>query len=68
MGASEEVTQDVVHVYWSTYCLHGYHEDCRLTCKICDAPCVCVCHERKDVTIEAPTASARAAVKIPNGT
>ena len=30
--------------YFSTYCQHGDHEDCRLTCKTCSAPCLCSCH------------------------
>jgi DNA-binding XRE family transcriptional regulator len=30
--------------YWSTYCIHLRHPDCRLTCKMCDAPCRCPCH------------------------
>ncbi len=34
--------------YLSTYCLHGNHAACRLTCKICDAPCRCVCHSTED--------------------
>ena len=29
------------HNYISTYCQHGRHDDCRLTCKCCDAPCLC---------------------------
>jgi hypothetical protein len=29
------------HGYMSTYCQHGQHDDCRLTCKCCGAPCVC---------------------------
>jgi hypothetical protein len=29
------------HAYISTYCQHGQHDDCRLTCKCCDAPCLC---------------------------
>lgn len=31
--------------YLSTYCLHDAHDQCRLTCKLCDAPCRCVCHD-----------------------
>lgn len=31
--------------YWSTYCVHHRHSECRLTCKTCDAPCLCVCHK-----------------------
>lgn len=30
--------------YTSTYCLHGNHPSCRLTCKLCQAPCQCRCH------------------------
>lgn len=33
------------HIYLSTYCIHGNHEACRLTCKTCEQPCVCGCHE-----------------------
>lgn len=32
------------HYYVSTYCLHEKHSDCRLKCKICEAPCRCECH------------------------
>lgn len=32
------------HVYESTYCGHGEHDRCRLTCKICKTLCVCLCH------------------------
>lgn len=31
--------------YFSTYCMHGLHDDCRLTCKHCKAPCRCECHK-----------------------
>lgn len=31
--------------YWSTYCMHGLHDACRLTCKTCEAPCRCPCHD-----------------------
>lgn len=31
--------------YWSTYCMHELHDDCRLRCKHCDAHCQCPCHE-----------------------
>jgi hypothetical protein len=37
---------DGQHRYLSTYCLHGDHEACRLTCKLCAAACVCSCHAR----------------------
>lgn len=30
--------------YLSTYCIHGLHADCRLTCKHCQAACLCGCH------------------------
>lgn len=30
--------------YWSTYCIHGNCQDCRLTCKTCQAHCLCPCH------------------------
>ena len=32
--------------YWSTYCIHNKHGDCRLTCKHCERPCLCPCHEK----------------------
>jgi hypothetical protein len=32
------------HEYLSTYCIHGDCTNCRLTCKICKASCVCPCH------------------------
>lgn len=32
------------HLYTSTYCQHAQHSDCRLTCKVCSAPCLCPCH------------------------
>jgi hypothetical protein len=32
------------HKYVSTYCQHDRHGDCRLTCKVCQAPCLCPCH------------------------
>jgi hypothetical protein len=34
-----------LHSYFSTACQHGRHGDCRLTCKWCDEPCRCACHE-----------------------
>lgn len=30
--------------YFSTYCIHGHHDDCRLTCKVCGEQCLCECH------------------------
>lgn len=35
------------HIYVSTYCQHGVHKQCRLECKICQAPCRCTCHDPK---------------------
>jgi hypothetical protein len=32
--------------YYSTYCIHDLHDECRLTCKTCGAPCMCDCHLR----------------------
>lgn len=34
--------------YFSTYCIHGLHGDCRLTCKTCQLPCRCECHAHND--------------------
>lgn len=31
--------------YWSTYCIHHLHADCRLTCKTCHKACLCYCHQ-----------------------
>jgi len=30
----------LLHHYTSTYCIHGYHEHCRKTCKTCGAACL----------------------------
>jgi hypothetical protein len=32
------------HIYFSTYCIHEIHDQCRLTCKICRGYCHCFCH------------------------
>lgn len=53
------------HDYLSTSCWHGQHDRCRAgvafdldgkpfvklpaCCKICQAPCTCVCHTRSEV-------------------
>lgn len=29
------------HVYLSTYCLHGLHDDCKRSCKTCKSKCIC---------------------------
>lgn len=41
---------DDTHHYLSTACHHGLcrQNKCRLTCKYCDAPCMCRCH-REDL-------------------
>lgn len=31
--------------YTSTYCIHGLHGECRVTCKHCPRRCRCRCHE-----------------------
>lgn len=36
----------MTHKYISTYCIHDLCAECRLTCKHCDAPCLCVCHRK----------------------
>ena len=38
------VEDNTVHRYVSTYCLHGHCEECRLTCKFCEASCEHGCH------------------------
>lgn len=30
--------------YTSLDCLHSEHDDCGLTCRLCNAPCQCRCH------------------------
>lgn len=41
-GGTRSVTRRAAHAHYvSTYCIHGNHEACRLTCKTCDAPCRC---------------------------
>ena len=34
--------------YWSTACIHDRHDECRRTCKFCDQPCRCSCHQGTD--------------------
>ncbi len=34
----------MAHVYRSTACQHGLHDQCRHVCKFCDSPCRCDCH------------------------
>ena len=31
--------------YFSTYCIHGLHDRCRVTCKHCERYCRCACHQ-----------------------
>lgn len=44
--------------YLSTYCEHGLGEgrsepsQCRVTCKVCHAPCACSCHGGQQVPFE----------------
>jgi hypothetical protein len=38
------IRPDGTHAYTSTYCAHGDHGACRLTCKTCSAGCGCSCH------------------------
>jgi DNA-binding CsgD family transcriptional regulator len=33
--------------YTSTYCIHGDHSHCRMTCKTCGSQCLCQCHKPK---------------------
>lgn len=33
------------HLYLSTACLHEQHDQCRQTCKFCEAPCICEHHK-----------------------
>lgn len=35
--------------YYSTYCVHGLHDRCRLTCKHCERYCRCNCHRTLSV-------------------
>lgn len=41
-----QIPTDVGHGYLSTGCFHEEHEACRLTCKFCFTPCLCLCHWR----------------------
>jgi hypothetical protein len=34
--------------YYSTYCIHGLHDDCRLICKHCEEQCQCGCHRNME--------------------
>jgi hypothetical protein len=40
--------QAQVSHYVSTYCIHRRHDECRLTCKLCESPCRCDCHPEPD--------------------
>ena len=55
------------HRYESTYCHHEWHSSCRLTCKVCAAPCVCACHARPRTLVEVFEAEARALAGLPGG-
>lgn len=44
---AERVLAGAAH-YFSTYCLHDRHDECRVTCKFCPAPCRCSCHGGAD--------------------
>lgn len=44
LAVEEAMSPLIEHPYTSTYCLHELHDRCRLTCKMCAAPCRCVCH------------------------
>jgi hypothetical protein len=41
------------HLYVSTACRHELHDQCRLTCKWCSAPCMCRCHRGDDPPADA---------------
>jgi hypothetical protein len=32
------------HKYVSTACQHDRHDECRQSCKFCEASCLCDCH------------------------
>ena len=36
-------TPPAIHVYVSTACVHGRHDECCRACKFCDATCACAC-------------------------
>lgn len=44
----------MTHKYLSTACYHGKHTSCRLTCKYCEAPCICECHTVSDPVVVSP--------------
>lgn len=35
---------DKDHEYYGTHCHHKDHELCKVICKTCSSPCVCICH------------------------
>lgn len=47
MDDGKSAIEDGEHFYVSTACLHDRHDDCRLICKWCDAPCNCRCHREE---------------------
>jgi hypothetical protein len=58
----------MIHLYVSTYCQHEQHSDCRLSCKICKAPCLCPCHSQTASRVEpVPVSGLKAGVKLPSG-
>lgn len=44
MQASNHFDTQGNHIYYGTSCLHDDHEACKVICKTCSSPCVCVCH------------------------
>lgn len=42
-GGDPHLAIPTVHRYVSTYCQHAQCGDCRLSCKVCGAPCLCPC-------------------------
>lgn len=43
-----------MHVYVSSACHYGHHEQCRLVCKYCGAPCACDHHFIEGATVSNP--------------
>jgi hypothetical protein len=55
------------HVYFSTYCYHRKHDDCRLVCKDCQNPCICDCHEWPQVPPPLTAEQLATAIPCPGG-
>lgn len=53
--------------YTSTYCIHGDHSVCKLTCKTCQSPCLCQCHRNQKLPKAPPSMAQILATKYGDG-